>query len=136
MASISTTDIDMPRPLRRIYQCTSIIWTAYATALTLAIYGSTLLAFAQPARGVLATLTMLVGIGMLVRAIVPGRPEWTRWTLPLIGGTSVATFTLLLFASDFAGGFTAGRIGYSLLVLTPGGIAYVHYLGEKVVAPR
>jgi hypothetical protein len=56
--------------------------------------------------------------------------------LPLIGGISVATFTLLLFASDFAGGFTAIRVGFSLLVLTPGGIAYIHYLGEKMVAPR
>lgn len=136
MTHTSPTTTEMPVPLRRIYQYTSIVWTVYATALALAIYGSTLLAFAQPARGVLATLAALVGIGMLVRAIAPGRPEWTRWALPLISGTSVATFTLLLFASDFAGGFTAGRIGFSLLVLTPGGIAYVHYLGEKVVAPR
>lgn len=126
----------MPRPLRRLYQWMSILWAIYATALALAIYGSTLLAFAQPGRGVLATLATLVGIGMLVRAVVPGRPEWTRWTLPLILGTSVATFSLLLFASDMAGGFTAIRVGFSLLVLTPAGFAYVHYLGEKVVAPR
>lgn len=136
MTHDSQTITAAPHQLRRLYQYTSIVWTVYAAALALVIYGSTLLAFAQPARSVLATLATLVGIGMIVRAFIPGRPEWTRWTLPLIVGTSVATFALLLFASDFAGGFTPVRVGFSLLVLTPGGIAYVHYLGEKVVAPR
>lgn len=136
MTNVSQQSTTMPRPLRRLYQWTSIIWAIYATALALTIYGSTLLAFAQPARGVLAALATVVGLGMVVRAVVPGRPEWTRWTLPLILGTSVATFSLLLFAADIAGGFTPIRVGLSLLVLTPAGFSYVHYLGEKVVAPR
>lgn len=125
-----------PSALRRLYQLTSAVWTIYAISLALSIHGTTLLNFAQPGRIILSVLAVLVGLGMLVRAFVPGRPEWTRWTLPMIGGTSVAAFALLLFAADFAGGYTPGRVGFALLVLTPGGIAYVHYLGEKVVAPR
>lgn len=136
MTNVSQQPMTMPRPLRRLYQWTSIIWALYATALALTIYGTTLLTFAQPARGVLATLAAVVGLGMVVRAVVPGRPEWTRWTLPLILGTSVATFSLLLFAADIAGGFTPIRVGLSLLILTPAAFSYVHYLGEKVVAPR
>ena len=122
--------------MRRLYQYASILWTIYAASLSLVTYGSKLLAFAEPGRLVLATLAALVSLGMLVRALVPGRPEWTRWTLPLVGGTSVATFVLLLFASEVAGGFTTGRVGFALLVLTPGALAYAHYIGEKVVAPR
>lgn len=129
-----TTEITVS--MRRVYQLSSLVWTVYSAALALAVYGSVLLKFAEPGRLVLTTLAAIVSIGMVIRAFAPNRPEWTRWTLPVIGGTSVATFTLLLFASDFAGGFTPARVGFSLLVLTPGGIAYVHYVGEKVMAPR
>jgi hypothetical protein len=123
-------------PLKRLYQLTSAVWVIYAAGLSLATYGSTLLRFAQPGRWVLGSLAAVVGLGMMLRAFVPGRPEWTRWLLPLMGGTSVATFVLLLFATNFAGGPTPARIGFAVLVLTPGAMAYAHYLGEKVVAPR
>jgi hypothetical protein len=66
----SPTINEVPQELRRIYKYSSIVWTVYATALALAIYGSTLLAFAQPARGVLGALATLVGIGMIVSRVV------------------------------------------------------------------
>jgi hypothetical protein len=127
---------ELPTNLRPLYQLTSAIWTIYAAGLALATHGSSLLAFAVPGKAILTTLATLVAIGMIVRAVVPGRPEWTRWTLPLVAGTSVATFTLLLFAADFAGGMTTSRLGFALLILTPAAFAYAHYIGEKVVAPR
>lgn len=132
----ATERAELSLPLRRLYRLTSVVWAIYAAAMALLIQDAALLDFATPARVILSGLAALVSIGMIVRMIVPGRPEWTRWTLPTIAATSVATFVLLLFASQFAGGFTVARIGLSLLVLTPAGIAYAHYLGEKVVALR
>lgn len=128
--------LPLPLPLRRLYRITSVVWTVYAAALALVTHGSVLLQAADPGRHVLTVLAGLAAVAMAVRTVYPGRPEWTRWTLPMMSGTSVAAFTLLLFAVDSAGGFTAGRIGFSLLVLTPGGIAYIHYLGEKAVVGR
>jgi hypothetical protein len=114
----------------------SVVWAVYAAAMALLVHDAALLDFATPARIVLSGASALVSVGMIVRMFAPGRPEWTRWTLLLIGATSVATFVLLLFAAEFAGGFTLARIGLALLVLAPSGIAYTHYLGEKVVALR
>lgn len=136
MPTVHHDTADLPAPLRRLYRTTSVVWTAYAVALALTTHGSVLLRAAEPGRFVLTALASIVALAMVVRAIAPGRPEWTRWTLPLMCGTSVAAFTLLLFAADSAGGFTSGRAGFSLLVLTPGVIAYVHYLGEKAVTGR
>ncbi len=127
---------ELPVPLRRIYRFTSVVWAIYAAAMALLIHDVTLFNFAEPARIVLSGLSALVSLTMMARMIVPGRPEWTRWTLPLIAATSVATFVLLLFAFNVAGGYTLARIGLALLVITPAGIAYAHYLGEKVVSPR
>lgn len=126
----------LPNNLRRLYQLTSVVWALYAAGLALAAHGTVLLDFAEPGRLVLTALGVVVALGMITRSIVPGRPEWTRWTLPLVAGTSVATFSLLLFGSDFAGGLTASRLGFALLILVPAGFAYVHYLGERLVAPR
>lgn len=127
----------LPVNLRRLYQLTSVIWMIYGLGLSLTAYGSTLFRFAEPGRITLTVLAALVAVGMGLRAVVPGRPEWTRWTLPLIGGTSVATFCLTLFAANIvSGGYTVARIGFSLLVLTPAAFAYAHYAGERVVAPR
>jgi len=127
---------DLPKNLRPLYQVTSIVWTFYAVGLALTTLGAPLLRFAVPGRIVLTVLALIVAIGMVLRAVVPGRPEWTRWTLPLVAGVSVTTFSLLLFAANFAGGLTTSRVGFAALILTPAAFACVHYLGEKVVAPR
>lgn len=123
-------------PLARLYRITSALWLVYALGLVGVAHGSTLLRFAEPGRYLLAVLGLLVVVAMLLRVLAPGRPEWTRWTLPMIVGLSVTTFALSLFGAETLGGFTTGRVGLSLLMLTPSGFAYVHYLGEKVVAPR
>lgn len=60
-----TTHAEPPKKPRRLYQLIFLVWTIYA----------------------LSALARLLGLGIIARAIVPGRPEWTRWTLPLIGGT-------------------------------------------------
>jgi hypothetical protein len=129
--------LPVPVELRRLYVLTSLVWMTYATALSFTAYGSALLRFAEPGRLVLTALAAIVAIAMAVRALVPGRPEWTRWTLPLIGGTSVSTFCLTLFAVNYDSiGYTPARVGYALLILVPALFAFAHYSGEKVVAPR
>lgn len=133
---VLTKPVELSLPLRRIYRLTSVVWAVYAAALALLIHDAALLDYATIARFVLSGAAAIVSIVMIVRMIVPWRPEWTRWSLPLIAATSIATFVLLLFAYHFAGGFTVARVGLALLVITPAGIAYAHYLGEKVVSPR
>lgn len=123
-------------PLRRLYRITSVLWTLYALGLANAAYGSVLLGAADPGRTVVAAMAALVAVGMLVRAVLPDRPKWTQWTLPLMAGTSVAAFLLTLFAIDATGGLSNARAGFALLILVPGAFAFVHYVGERVVVSR
>lgn len=121
--------------LAPMYRLSAFIWLLYSVALLLISIGSQLLAFAEPFRLVMTLATSLVCAALLVRAFVPGRPWWTRWALLVLGGVSVSTFTLTLFASDMAdGGFTLARIAYALLLLIPALGVYVSWVGERVVA--
>jgi uncharacterized membrane protein YhhN len=122
--------------LRRLYRVTSLVWVLVAAGLCLSTWGSVLLSVLAPMRAVVSVLAALMALGMLVRAFVPGKPQWTRWTLPLMGSTSVATFFLALFASNIDGGYTISRIGYSLLLLSPALFAYTFWVGERVVVGR
>lgn len=115
------------------YRLSSLIWFCYSVALVLTACGSQLLWWAEPFRMTLLVLSGVTATAMAVRALAPDHPEWTRWTLPLMGCLSTSTFTLTLFAADMAGGFTAARVAYSLLLLTPALTAYLHWIGEKVV---
>lgn len=126
----------LPPTLRKLYRITSLIWAVYAVGLALWAHGSVLLRFADLMRPLITVLAVLVAVAMVLRAVVPGRPEWTRWTLPLIIGASVSTFTLTLFGIEIAGDLTSARAGMALLALMPAAFAHVHYMGEKVVAPR
>lgn len=125
-----------PIPLNGIYRALSAIWALYAAGMAMSVYGSQLLAFADPGRYIVAGLAALTTIGMLLRMVVPGKPEWTRWTLPVIGSVGVAAFTLAQFGADYLGGLTWARTGYSLLLLTPALIAYAHWVAERLVLRR
>lgn len=115
------------------YRLSALIWLCYSVALVLTACGSQLLWWAEPFRMTLLVLASVSAVAMGVRAVAPAHPEWTRWTLPLMGCLSTSTFTLTLFAADMAGGFTQARVAYSLLMLTPALTAYLHWIGEKVV---
>lgn len=124
-----------PRRLDAIYRVTSVLWAVYAAALAMSVYGSVLIAYADPGRYVVSAASVLIGLGMLVRLIAP-RSRWTGWTLPLMGTVGVTAFVLSQFGADMAGGFTPARTGYGLLLLVPALIAYVHWIAERVVAHR
>jgi hypothetical protein len=115
------------------YRLSSLIWFCYSVALVLTAIGSQLLFWAETFRLVLLVFSTVTAIAMAVRVVAPAHPEWTRWTLPLMGCLSTSTFTLTLFAADMAGGFTAARLAYSLLLLTPALTAYLHWIGERLV---
>lgn len=137
MTGHNTTSIPMTPAIRRVYQLSSLVWIMVAFALGLSALGSTLLRALDPAREIVVLLSLLAGIGMLVRMLAPTHPQWTRWTLPLVGFISVSTFMLTLFAVEFVnGGYTSARVGFALLVLTPAAFAYVSWIGEKVVSLR
>lgn len=123
-----------PRRLDAIYRAISVLWAIYAVALALSVYGSSLLAFADPGRYIVSGAAVLIGLGMLVRLVAPRRPEWTAWTLPLMGTCGVTAFVLAQFGTDYSGGPTFARVGYGLLLLVPALIAYVHWIAEKAVA--
>jgi hypothetical protein len=130
-----TEHVPLVTRLAPMYRLSAFIWMLYSVALLLTSVGSQLLEFAETFRLAMTVATALVTIAMLVRALVPGRPSWTRWALLALGGISVSTFTLTLFAADMAeGGLTAGRVAYALLLLVPALGVYVSWVGEKVVA--
>jgi len=121
--------------LAPMYRLSAFIWLLYSVALLLTSVGSQLLAFAEPFRWAMTVITALVSVALLVRALIPERPAWTRWALLVLGGVSVSTFTLTLFAADMAaGGFTLARVAYALLLLVPAFGVYVSWVGERVVA--
>lgn len=133
IVSIPSVSGAPPIPMNGIYRLVSAVWAVYALGLSMSVYGSQLLAYADPGRYVVTTLAVLTTIGMIVRLIVPGRPQWTRWTLPVIGAVGVASFVLVQFGTEYMGGHTWARTGYSLLVLMPALIAYVHWIAERLV---
>lgn len=137
MPGNKTASLEMTPALRRVYQLSSLVWLLVAFGLGLSALGSSLLRALDPAREIMVVLSVLAGSGMLIRMLAPSRPEWTRWTLPLVGFISVCTFMLTLFAVEFVnGGYTSARVGFALLVLTPAMFAYTHWIGEKVVSLR
>jgi hypothetical protein len=127
---------ELPPRYKALYRVSSIIWTAYAVGIGLAAHGSQILAFADPGRHIILGLAILAAVAMLIRLLVPGRPEWTRWALPLMGMAGVSSSLLAVFANEIMGGFTAARVAYFLLLLVPGLMAYLHWLGERAVSPR
>lgn len=133
IVSIPSVSGAPPIPINGIYRLISAVWALYALGLSMSVYGSPLLAYADPGRYVVTALAVLTTLGMLVRMIVPGRPQWTRWTLPVIGSIGVASFVLAQFGAEYLGGLTWARTGYSVLVLMPALIAYVHWVAERLV---
>lgn len=121
------------RSMKVVYRLASAIWLLYSLALLLTAAGSQLLAFAEPFRFTAVTLTSITAVAMTVRLFSPGRPQWTRWTMPLIGTVAMSTFTLTLFASEMTGGITPARAGFALLLLIPALGAYVSWLSERAV---
>lgn len=119
--------------LSPLYRMAAAVWLLYSVALLLVTLGSPLLAFAEPFRAVAVTLTSVTSVAMAVRLVSPGRPQWTRWTMPLIGTVAMSIFTLTLFASEMAGGITTSRAGFALLLLIPALGAYVSWISERTV---
>lgn len=121
--------------LNGIYRLSAVIWMISAASLGGYAYGSVLLADAGPLRLVVPALASLVFLAMLLRLLAPGRPAWSRWALPLLGGLSVCTTTLTAFGVEEAG-ITAVRLAVIGLTFVPGLIAYAHWVGESLVQPR
>lgn len=122
--------------LEPLYRLFSALWLIYAVGIGACAWGSQLISYADPGRYVLTGGAVLVALGMALRLVAPGRPQWTRWSLPVIGGLGVAMFVLVQFGVDLAGGFTVARVGYSLVILVPALTSYVHWVAERVVMPR
>lgn len=116
-----------------LYRWTSVLWLVTASSLGTYAYGTTLLAHAPQLRLAVPALAFVVAIAMLVRVFVPYRPDWTRWTLPLMGALSMCTCLLSFFGAEGLG-LTAARVGVVGLTLVPALFAYTHWVGEAVVS--
>jgi peptidoglycan/LPS O-acetylase OafA/YrhL len=125
----------VPPQFRVLYRWMSVLWMLLAVSLGLYAYGSALLQEADAARLVVPVLAGLVALAMLARLLVPDRPVWTRWALPLMGVLCMSTFMLSVFGAEGLG-LTASRLGVCGLVLCAGLFAYTHWHGERVVVGR
>lgn len=128
-------DAEYNRGLNVLYRYTACIWMLASAALGAFAYGSTLTADAGPWRAVVPSLAAVVFLAMLLRLITPGRPEWSRWSLLLMGGLSVCTGILSFWGAEGLG-FTAVRMAVIGLTLFPAAIAYMHWIGERMVSRR
>ncbi len=124
-----------PARMAVLYRYTSLLWMVASASLGGYAYGSALLAHATVLRMVVPVLAAVVFLAMTLRLVTPGRPQWTRWTLPLMGGLSVCVFILALFGVESLG-FTPVRLGAAGLTLSPALVAYLHWIGERMVGPR
>lgn len=115
-----------------LYRWTSILWLVTASSLGIYAYDTTLLLHAPQLRLVVPALAVVVALAMLVRLLVPYHPQWTRWTLPLMGALSVCTCLLSFFGAEGLG-LTAARVGVVGLTLVPALFAYTHWVGESLV---
>lgn len=115
-----------------LYRWTSVLWVVAAASLGSYAYGTTLLSNAPQLRLVVTALAFLIAVVMLVRVFTPYRPDWTRWTLPLMGGLSMCTCLLSFFGAEGLG-FTPARLGVIGLTAVPAMFAYTHWVGEAVV---
>lgn len=116
-----------------LYRVMSVLWIVTAASLGIYAYGTTLLADAPQVRMAVSTLTFVVVVAMLVRLFAPYHPQWTRWTLPLMGMLSVCTCILSFFGAEGLG-LTASRVGVVGLTLVPALFAYTHWIGEGLVS--
>lgn len=117
-----------------VYRWTSVLWLMYAASLGAFASGSALLE-RTPVRYVVTTLAVLAALAMLLRLFVPWHPEWTRWSLPLIGALSLSTAVHAAFGVEGLG-FTLARVAVVGLTLVPGLMAYVHWIGLSAVESR
>lgn len=130
---MSGTDNPLTPGMTALYRFTSVVWSIAAVALGLYAHGSALMANAPQLRLVLPVLAAGVALVMLVRVFVPSRARWGRWTLPLMGALSLCTCMLSVFGAQGLG-YTPARIGVVGLTLVVGLFAYMHWIGEALVA--
>lgn len=114
-----------------LYRWTSTLWIVAAGSLGTYAHGTTLLRDAHVLRVVVPSLALVVVVAMVLRLLVPYHPEWTRWTLPLMGALSVCTTMLSLFGAEGLG-YTWARVGVVGLCAVPALFAYTHWVGEAV----
>ena len=116
-----------------LYRVMSVLWIVTAASLGVYAHGTTLLADAPQLRLAVPLLATVVIVAMLVRLFAPYHPQWTRWTLPLMGTLSVCTCILSFFCAEGLG-LTAARVGVVGLTLVPALFAYTHWVGEALVS--
>lgn len=124
-----------PKGIAALYRYTSALWMLTSASLGGYVYGSVLVANATVLRLVVPALAAVVFVAMAFRLFTPGRPQWTRWTLPLMGTLSVCVFIMALFGIESLG-WTPVRLGAAGLTLAPALVAYLHWIGERMVSPR
>lgn len=114
-----------------LYRWTSLIWIFAAVALGLYAHDTTLLRDAGALRVAVPVLALVVALAMAVRLFVPYHPEWTRWTLLLMGTLSVCTTILSVFGAEGLG-YTWARLGVIGMCGGYALFAYTHWVGESL----